>query len=54
MCFVCSKESSHGDGSLEYPQYMFWLRDKKNNFQLQTLIWGPGLNGTVESCVKQL
>ena len=25
---------------------MFWLRNKKNNFQLRTLIWGPvqGLN----------
>ena len=21
--------------------HMFWLRDKKNNFQLHTLIWGP-------------
>ena len=20
---------------------MFWLRNKKNNFQLRTLIWGP-------------
>ena len=20
---------------------MFWLRNKKNNFQLHTLIWGP-------------
>ena len=22
---------------------MFWLRNKKNNFQLHPLIWGPGL-----------
>ena len=21
---------------------MFWLRNKKNNFQLRTHIWGPG------------
>ena len=21
---------------------MFWLRNKKNNFQVHTLIWGPG------------
>ena len=21
---------------------MFWFRNKKNNFQLHTLIWGPG------------
>ena len=41
MCFGCSKVPSHRDGSLEYPQHMFWLRNKKNNFQLCTLIWGP-------------
>ena len=41
MCFGCSKEPSHRDGSFEYPQHMFWLRDKKNNFQLPSLIWGP-------------
>ena len=43
MCFGCSKEPSNGDGSFEYPQHMFWLRNKKINFQLYTLIWGPGL-----------
>ena len=26
MCFVCSKEPSHWDGSFEYPQHMFRLR----------------------------
>ena len=41
MCFGCSKEPSHRDGSFEYPQHMFWLRNKKNNFLLRTLIWGP-------------
>ena len=42
MCFRFSKEPSHRDGSFEYPQHMFWLRNKKkNNFQLLTLIWGP-------------
>ena len=41
MCFGCSKEPSHRDSSFEYPQHMFWLRNKKNNFQLRTLIWGP-------------
>ena len=44
MCFWCSKELSHWDGSFEYPQYMFWLRNKKNNFQLRTLIWRPVLS----------
>ena len=41
MCFECSKEPSHRDGSFEYPQHMFWLRNKKNNFQVRTLIWRP-------------
>ena len=40
MCFGCSKEPSHRDGSFVYTQHMFWLRNKKNNFQLSTLIWG--------------
>ena len=43
MCFGCSKEPSHRDGSFEYPQHMFWLRNKKINFQLHTLIWRPGV-----------
>ena len=25
MCFGCSKELSHRDGSFEYLQHMFWL-----------------------------
>ena len=41
MCFGCSKELSHRDGSFEYPQHMFWLTNKKNDFLLHTLIWGP-------------
>ena len=43
MCFGCSKEPSHRDGSFEHPQHMFWLRNKKNNFQFHTLIWEPGI-----------
>ena len=43
MCFECSNEPSHRDGSFEYSQHMFWLRNKKINFQLHTLIWGPVL-----------
>ena len=42
MCFGCSKEPSHWDGSFQYPLHMFWFRNKKNNFQLCTLNWGPG------------
>ena len=41
MCFGCLKEPSHLDGCFEYPQHIFWLRNKKNNFHLRTLIWGP-------------
>ena len=37
MCFGCSKELSHSDGSSEYPQRMFWLRNKEINFLLGTL-----------------
>ena len=40
MCFVCSKEPSHGDGSFEYPQRMFWLRNKKINFSYALLSGG--------------
>ena len=43
MCFGCLKEPSHRDISFEYQQHMFWLRKKKNNVQLGTLIWGPGV-----------
>ena len=41
MCFRCSKEPSHQDGSFEYPQHMFWLRNKKDTFLLRSLILGP-------------
>ena len=37
ICFRCSKEPSQQDGSFEYPQHMFWLRNKKVNFFLRTL-----------------
>ena len=29
MCFGCSKEPSHRDSTFDYPQLMFWLRNKK-------------------------
>ena len=38
MCFGCSKQPSQLDGSFEYPQHIFWLRNKKNNFQLHTYL----------------
>ena len=34
--FWVFKKQPHRDGSFEYPQYMFWLRNKKNYFQLHT------------------
>ena len=30
--FGCSKEPSHWDNSFEYPQHMFWLKNKKSIF----------------------
>ena len=36
ICFGCSKEPSHRDGSFEYPQHMFWLRTKKILFLIRT------------------
>ena len=41
MCFGCSKEPSHWDGSFEYPQHMFWMKNKENSFPIHTLIWRP-------------
>ena len=41
MCFGCSKEPSHWDGSFEYPHNMFWMRNNDNNFPICTLIWRP-------------
>ena len=44
MCFRCSKEPSHRDGSFEYPQHMVWLRNKKNDITVCTLIWRPAIS----------
>ena len=41
MCFGCSKEPAHWDGSFEYPPHMFWMRNKENSFPIHTLIWSP-------------
>ena len=37
----CSKEPSHQDSFFEYPQQMFWMRNKDNSFPISTLIWRP-------------
>ena len=36
MCFGCSKEQSHRDGSFEQSQHMFWLRNKKQQQYIQS------------------
>ena len=38
MCFGCPKEPSQCDSSFEYPQHMFWLRNKKTYLPIHTLI----------------
>ena len=45
ICFGYSKEPSHWDGSFEYPQHMFWLRNKKNTFFCYTLLIKGLYNG---------
>ena len=40
LCFGCSKEPSHRDGSFEYPQHMFLLRNKKIIFSYVLLSGG--------------
>ena len=39
--FGYSKEPSYQEGSFEYPKHMFWLRNKKINYELHTLILRP-------------
>ena len=41
MCFGCSKEPSYCDDSIEYPEHMFGLRNKKIIFQYALLSGGP-------------
>ena len=41
ICFGCSKEPSYRDGSFEYQQQMFWMKNKENNFPMHTFIWRP-------------
>ena len=52
MCFGCLKEPSQRDGSFEYPQHMFWMRNKENNFPISTLIWRPAIFNGEQVCVK--
>ena len=45
MCFGYSKELSHWDVFfwVRYPQYMFWLRNKKNNLIFRYTLLSGGL-----------
>ena len=45
ICFGCSKESSRRDDSFEYPQHMFWLRNKTIKvFDNKLISRGLGIN----------
>ena len=48
----CSLEPSHWDGTFEYPRHMFWLRNKKNNVSVRTLIWRPAICGSLNISSK--
>ena len=38
ICCGCSKEPSHLDGSFMYTQHMFWLRNKKINIHITSMV----------------
>ena len=40
MCFGCSKNRLIETVLFEYPQHMFLMRNKENNFPIRTLISG--------------
>ena len=54
ICFGFSKEPSHWDGSFEYPQHKFWLRNKKNNFLVRRFIskWGKFIGSFLNSWIE--
>ena len=59
MCFGCSKEPFHRDSSFEYPQHMFWLRNKKNNFSVTHSYLGARIHNVISipeatSCDKSI
>ena len=55
LCFRCSKEPSR-EGSFEYPQHMFWLRNEKTIFCYALLTKGLNmsiaLSDNIFTCVK--
>ena len=44
ICYGCSKEPSHLDGSFEYRQHMLWMRNKEDSFPIHTSIWKPDMD----------
>ena len=55
MCFGCSIEPSYRDSSFEYPQHMFWWRNKKMIFSYALLSGGLCLLNEVRmlfSCIN--
>ena len=38
ICFGCSKKTSHLAGSFEHLEHILWLRNKKINFVLRTVL----------------
>ena len=54
ICFRCSKEPHHCEDSFEHPQYMFWVKNKKINFNYTLLSGGQVPRLKKNSCSTQL
>ena len=54
ICCGCSKEPSHQDTSFEYPQHIFWLRNKKINFYGNHTILTKGLTHSTFNKPKEV
>ena len=47
VCFGCSKEPSRRDGSFEYPQHTFSLRNRKIQIYFPSLIYSQAHNRSI-------
>ena len=54
ICFGCSKEPSDQDGSFEYPQHMFWFRNKKKKICQNGKILGNSIMVGVTHCIDKV
>ena len=52
ICFGCSIEPSHWDGSFEHPQHMFWLRNKIIFFGTYSLL--KAWHANFKTCILRL